>query len=314
MKKILFLVENTDNLTAINLIRAFGKQPVDVIPYFRDKHNQCTIVDTTTGAALLFGEKYYYPRDYDAALLWCWGTAEIGRQYLRLFEDQGVAVLNSSYQTAITDSKIGIARLFQKADISTPKTLCFDGTVDNTIGTHQFNNITEALGQPPYILKADYGTQGHGTKFLFSVQEAQQAITQHNSSLINSGFIIQEFIGDAEQPIFHYRILVIGNQVISTAIKATAPQPMSVSNVTAGGIVEWITVDKELKNLALEAVQASGLNVAGVDIMVSTHRQQRKVVVIEVNDGPGTKTFDKQGINVSQAIIDYFINRLNTSH
>ena len=113
MKKILFLVENTDNLTAINLIRAFGKQPVDVIPYFRDKHNQCTIVDTTTGAALLFGEKYYYPRDYDAALLWCWGTAEIGRQYLRLFEDQGVAVLNSSYQTAITDSKIGIARLFQ---------------------------------------------------------------------------------------------------------------------------------------------------------------------------------------------------------
>jgi len=309
MKRVLFLVENTESLTVINLIQAFKQQAVDVIPYFRNKQKQCSMIDTVMGTALLFDGKYYYPHDYDAALLWCWGTANIGSQYLRLFEDQGVEVLNSTYHTEVTDSKIGIVQLLQHADIPTPKTLCFS----NDTPIPPLNDIELALGQAPYILKADYGTQGRGIEFLFSIHEVQEAIVQRcRNGQVQSGFILQEFIGDPQQPIFHYRILVIGDQIIPTGMKVSAIQPMHVSNVSADGLIEWVAVDEEIENMALQAAQASGLNVAGVDIMMSTQKQQRKAVVLEVNDGPGTKTFDKQGINASQAIVDYFLHVINS--
>ena len=52
------------------------------------------------------------------------------------------------------------------------------------------------------------------------------------------------------------------------------------------------------------------MNVAGVDIMVKTEGKKEEFVILEVNDGPGTKTFDRKGINASKAIINFFIDTL----
>ena len=38
--------------------------------------------------------------------------------------------------------------------------------------------------------------------------------------------------------------------------------------------------------------------------------QNRRIVVLEVNDGPGTKTFDQQGYNTSRTVINHFFNHV----
>jgi hypothetical protein len=46
--------------------------------------------------------------------------------------------------------------------------------------------------------------------------------------------------------------------------------------------------------------------------MVSPHQDQSSILVLEVNDGAGTKTFDKAGLQASQKIVDFFVSRIES--
>jgi len=311
--KILFFVENAENETAKNLISSFGNHPVDIIPYYKGGINQCEVVERDGQQGVLFSEHFYRPSDYAAALLWCWGTADLGRKYLRIFEEQGVEVLNSTHHTEVTDSKIDFFRLLQKADIPSPKTIFLDDCL--SLHADSSDEVPDLLGPPPYVLKSNYGTRGEGIQFLRTLSDTQRAFNKLIEKGCSGGdFLLQEFIGNPEAAIHHYRVIVIGDQVLSQAIKATAKKPMSISNISAGSAVEWVDLDEDLKSVALDATRASGLTVAGVDIMVAPDRLDSPVLVLEVNDGPGTKTFDRAGFQLSQQIVDYFISRIKNNN
>ncbi len=308
---ILFLVESLENETAQNLVSEFKnvEHHVDIIPYFSHNENQCSIKNIRGMDILVFDDQVYIPQNYDAALLWCWGTASLGRKYLRIFEDQGVHVLNSTYDTEITDSKIQFANVLKNADAPTPKTLCFPS---NTC-IDDLSHIEKQLGKPPYVFKPDYGTQGFEVHFAFSEQDIQLfAENLRSKHPKNHGFIVQEFIGNPNEVISHYRVLVIGENVLPGLIKITAQNKMNVSNIAAGAHAELEPIHNELKKVALHAASASKLNVAGVDIMVKPGGKKEDIVILEVNDGPGTKTFDRKGINASKTIIDFFIDSLES--
>lgn len=306
---ILFLVECVENETAQNLVNEFKnvEHHVDIIPYFTNNEDQCSIKNIKGMNILVFDDQDYIPQNYDAALLWCWGTASLGRKYLRVFEDQGVYVLNSTYDTEITDSKIQFANTLKKADAPTPKTLCFHSNTS----IDDLSHIEKQLGKPPYVFKPDYGTQGFEVHFAFSGRDIQLfAENLRSNHPDNHGFIVQEFIGDPNKVISHYRVLVIGENVLPGLIKITAPKKMNVSNIAAGAYAELEPIHSELKKVALQAARASKLNVAGIDIMVKPGGRKEDIVILEVNDGPGTKTFDRKGINASKAIVDFFIDSL----
>lgn len=311
--KILFLIESLNNLTARNLSQAIknSQHQVDILPYFEGGTDQCAIIHHNGSPAICHQNTLYRPEDYDAALLWCWGTAALGRKYLRLLEDQGVAVLNSTYRTQITDSKNNITEQLHQQGVPTPKTLFFDANLKTPTYAELQQGLSPQANNPPYVFKPDYSTQGSGIAFITCDADLQQAIAQlkQQQSAFNQKFIVQEFIGAPGEPICHFRVLSIGDQVFPMAIKARAAKAMTVSNIAAGSSVELFPIshDQQLKQTALDAAKASGLNVAGIDLMVRTTNKQRDIVVLEVNDGPGTKTFDKQGFNASQAIADYFI-------
>lgn len=313
MMNILFLVESRDNQTASNLIDAFNEAgqrtelKVDVVPYHENGVNQCVIGEHQGRRALFYKDKPYFADDYQAAVLWSWGTATLGRYYLRFFENQGVKVLNSCGVTEVTDSKIRLTTLFEQANVPVPHTLYSNVLTKDGL----FEKVEKALGAPPYVFKADYGTRGQAVQFAYSVEELRQYAAQlEQASPEASDFIVQQFIGDSERPICHYRVLVIGDAVLPYALKVTATEPMKVSNIAAGATVEMVAVDDDLKQLSLKAAQVSGLNVAGVDLMSESTDNHENAVVLEINDGPGTKTFDRAGFNASSGIVDYFINRL----
>ncbi len=308
---ILFLVESLENETAGNLANElkYTEHNVDIVPYFSNNQDQCSIKNEHGTDVLIFDEQTYIPENYDGALLWCWGTAALGRKYLRIFEDQGVSVLNSTYDTEITDSKIQFATTLAQANAPVPKTICFDSndSIDN------ISIFQEQLGKPPYVFKPDYGTQGFEVRFAFSAQDIQLfAENLRKIQAHNHGFIVQEFIGDPDIVISHFRVLVIGDNVLPGLIKVTAKSKMNVSNIAAGGKAELEPIHNELKKVALLAAKSSKLNVAGVDIMVKPGGKKEDIVILEVNDGPGTKTFDRKGINASKAIIDFFIDSLES--
>ncbi len=311
--KILFLVEDENNVTAANLIAALRqtKNDVDVISYYSGKEDQCSIVINNGCPNISFNRRVYSPTDYDAALLWCWGTAAVGRKYLRIFENAGVIVLNSTYDTEITDSKVSLTKMLAKEGVSTPRTVFYG--VGSSV--RSVCCVKEKLGSPPYVFKPDYGTQGLGIEFALS--ESKLEVFARNLQN-QQGFLVQEFIGNSEKPISHYRVLVIGDSVISSAMKITASKPLAASNIARGGDVEFVRITNYLKTLALSATRTTGLKVAGVDIMTYTCGGEEKAVVLEVNDGPGTKTFDAHGLDVSAQIVDYFVRYANaqlvTSH
>lgn len=305
---ILFLVENAENLTARYLIEAFNEfeHSVDVIPYYSNGVNQCAIVTGIQGESLCYNGNLYSPQDYDAALLWSWGTAELGRQYLRFFEDRGVAVMNSSYDTEITDSKLKMHKRFQSQHIQTPTSMLMNTSmpVDHT-------TITRSLGSAPYVLKSDYSTQGQGIRFIRSIEELQVAITDlYTSQGQHSDYLLQAFMGNANLPISHYRALVIGDQVYHKGIKMTAPDPMACSNMANGSSAEIIDVNPSLRATALAAAHASGLKIAGVDLMQKYPGIPGEYTVLEVNDGPGTKTFERYGHSISLELIRFFLNHV----
>jgi len=126
-----------------------------------------------------------------------------------------------------------------------------------------------------------------------------------------SGFVLQEFVGSADQPITHYRVIVTGDQAFPTAMKVTAPSSLQVSNIFNGGTAEYIATNDTLAKRAQDATQASGLSVAGVDIMKVQRDGSDDYVVLEVNDGPGTKTFDKAGFALSQHIVKHVMAKLD---
>ena len=231
--KVLFLVENTESKTAINLINALKKTGhcVDIIAYFEGGRNQCSLLKEDGQLTLCYKSKKYLPSDYDGAFLWCWGTATLGRSYLRTFEDHGVTVLNSTYHTEITDSKVKLAKLFQGGSVRMPRTICFEtGANLNTI-----YNLEDTLGPAPYVFKPNYGTQGAGVCFVSAIDEIKQLAESLRFKYSNDyGFILQELIGNPCQPICHFRVLVIGEDIVPTAIKATASKLMNVSNISDG--------------------------------------------------------------------------------
>jgi ribosomal protein S6--L-glutamate ligase len=308
--KILFLAENLSNETALNVLYALKKtgHEIDAVPYFKDGADQCVISYEQGLQVLNYSGRTYRPSDYQGALLWCWGSANLGREYLRLFEDQGVTVLNSTYSTEIADSKIALTEKLRAAGVPVPRSVALHGGAM----MKSLDYLTERLGEPPYVVKADYGTQGTGVKFAYSLGQVGVIVKELNAQNADGkGILIQEFIGDPSRPISHYRVFVLGDSVISDAIHVSATSPMNVSNIAAGGIAKFISMNSEMESLALNATHALELEVAGVDLMTyKDNSGQRQIVVLEVNDGPGTKTFDKQNYGVSEQVANYFANKL----
>ncbi|MFT6387083.1 MAG: glutathione synthase/RimK-type ligase-like ATP-grasp enzyme [Cellvibrionaceae bacterium] len=310
--KIIFLVECIDNLTASNLVKSFSNTEhiVDVVSYFDNDQKQCVVVENGNIRTLLYNKRLYTPSEYDAALLWCWGTAHIGRDYLRIFEEQGVFVVNSAYDTEVTDSKNKLTAMLKYGGVSIPKTLFFDKGLCFDAYQKKLSLLEPSLGAHPYVFKPNYGTRGRGIQFVNSIEEINNITAMLDSKkVLNDGFILQEFIGDAGQAISHYRTLVLGESVFPYVLKITASSPMKVSNIAEGGLAEIVNITPDLTQASLLAAKVSGLKMAGVDLMVKNAESSGSaIVVLEVNDGPGTKTFDQAGCNASDAVVDFFIN------
>lgn len=154
------------------------------------------------------------------------------------------------------------------------------------------------LGGPPVVIKPRKGRQGRGVSLI----EDQAAMELAAQLLIrrSEGMLVQSFV--PPQGRRDLRFLVIGRRV-AAAMELTPPPGGFKANFHQGGVAKPLDPAHPLGREALAAAEALGLEVAGVDIMLSP---EYGPLISEVNYSPGFKALEKiTGVDVAGAIVEH---------
>jgi len=134
------------------------------------------------------------------------------------------------------------------------------------------------VGGAPLVIKLLEGTQGRGVVLAETNKAAESVIEAFRE--LRANFMVQEFISEAGGS--DIRCFVIGDKVVA-AMKRQAKEGEFRSNLHRGGVATMVKITPEERSTAVRAAKIMGLNVAGVDLLRSSHGS----VVMEVNSSPG---------------------------
>ncbi|HYE77341.1 MAG TPA: RimK family alpha-L-glutamate ligase [bacterium] len=211
------------------------------------------------------------------------------------FELMGVPTVNTSAAAARAGNKLRAHQFLAKHHIPTPKTILARRP------DHIERDLT-LLGGPPVILKLLQGTQGVGVM----IADSRQGIESILETFWGLGHIIlmQQYIKESGGT--DVRVLVVGGQVIG-AMRRKAQTGQFRANIHRGGVGEIISLTQEEEEIALLATEVMGLDIAGVDLIMSNDGP----LVVEVNSSPGFKGFEDAQMaagmapNIGELFIQY---------
>ena len=213
-----------------------------------------------------------------------------GTAVVRQFEMMGVYVVNESQAITRSRDKLRSMQLLAGSGVGLPVT-GFAHSPDDTDGLIGF------IGKPPYIIKLLEGTQGKGVVLAETRKAAESVIDAFRN--LDAYFLVQEFIAEASGA--DLRCFVVGDQVVA-AMMRKAKEGEFRSNLHRGGKAVQVEISKEECNVALQAAEIMGLEVAGVDLIRSNHG----ALVLEVNSSPGLEGIEKStAIDVAGLIIEH---------
>jgi ribosomal protein S6--L-glutamate ligase len=116
---------------------------------------------------------------------------------------------------------------------------------------------------------------------------------------LGSNILVQEYIKEAGGS--DIRCFVVGGEVIA-AMKRQAREGEFRSNLHRGGTAELVEVTDDERQTAINAAEAVGLNVCGVDLL----RSARGPLIMEVNSSPGLNGIEHAtGRDVASMIIEF---------
>lgn len=200
-----------------------------------------------------------------------------GTAVLRQFEMKGTFVAASSLAINRSRNKLRSMQLLAKYNVGIPKTIIANSDVDT-------DEILDAFGRGPYIIKTLRGTHGKGV-ILAETKKAAKAVMQA-FYVENVNFMVQEFIEESAGT--DIRVLVIGGRIYASIKRQNLDDDFR-SNTHLGGQGEKIKLNEEEKKAAKKAAKVMGLPICGVDMM----RSSRGPLILEVNSSASIKTPEK---------------------
>lgn len=217
-----------------------------------------------------------------------------GTAVLRQFEVANTYSVNESMAISRSRDKLRAHQLLARKGIGMPVT----GYAHSAKAT---DDLISFVGGAPLVVKIMESTHGNGV-FLAETYKAAESVINAFRGL-NADFLVQEFIKEAGGA--DIRCFVIGERVVA-AMKRQAAEGEFRSNLHMGGSATIVKLAPDERALAVKAAKVIGLDLAGVDIIRSTHGP----LVLEVNSSPGLQGIETAtGKDVAGAIIEYMEKR-----
>jgi len=202
---------------------------------------------------------------------------------LKLIENEGIPIINSSTPTMADYSKSYAFKLMRENNVRTPETEIYDlnSTIEEKI---------KKLGGFPIMVKRDSGGRAFELKKCDSLTEIKSAIkTIENSTDYRGKIILQKFVSPTEDK--DYRIWVLGGKVIfyhrrSLLSIKEEEKPWLASRSLGSRIIPADgPLPKELEDLAISAAKSVKAELDVLDILNTSEGY----VVIENNLTPNLR-------------------------
>lgn len=246
--------------------------------------------------ATLDAEPYLLP-DYDAVVPRFGSTStKMGCAVLRHFEAKNVPCLNNERAFLQARDKWLSLQILVQAGIAVPNTVLAGGE-------YQANEAVAQI-RSPTILKTLSGSQGIGVILADKVQSAVSILETLKQADVP--VLLQDFIEEAKGS--DLRCFVVGNRVVAS-MRRIGQNGEFRANFHRGGTAEKIQLNEQEKTIAIKAAQALGLDVAGVDLILS----EQGPLVLEVNAAPGLEMIEKtSGIDIAVQMIAYLERKVKS--
>lgn len=215
---------------------------------------------------------------------------DYGLAVVKQFEAIGMFTVNSAQAIAESRDKMRCLQVLTQAGLQVPPTVLTRSYEGLPAAVHAVRGL-------PVILKVLQGTQGVGVMLIHTPISLGSVIDTLRA--LDQDVILQQFIAEAAGR--DYRAIVIGNQVVA-AMMRTAPEGEFRSNIHRGGSGTPVQLPREFERAAVKAAKILGLQVAGVDLMDSSHGP----LVLEVNSSPGFEGIEKAtGLNIAAMLMKH---------
>ena len=213
-----------------------------------------------------------------------------GVAIVRQFERKGTIVLNKSKGITQSRDKLLACQLMSDSNIPVPVTAHVGSWKDTA-------RAVSRVGGTPCVIKSTEGTHGYGVFLAKSEQQARQLVYQMLER--NMRPLVQEYIKESHGQ--DIRVLVVGGKVVA-AMKRKANGSEFRSNFHLGGSVQKVEINEEEERIACLAASAMGLDLAGVDMLISS----RGPLILEVNSSPGLEGIESStGVNIAGEVTKY---------
>ncbi len=220
---------------------------------------------------------------------------DYGLAVVRQFEMSGAYCLNQAAAIGAARDKLHALQVLARRGVAMPTTAFARSPKDT-------RHVLGLVGGAPLVIKLLQGSQGRGVVLAETSQAAESVISAFRD--LDADILVQEFVSEAKGA--DIRCFVIGGKVVA-AMKRQAKAGDFRSNLHQGGEALPVKITAAERDLAVRAVKALGLQVAGVDIL----RAHDGPKVIEVNASPGLQGVERaSGKDVAGLIILHIERRI----
>ncbi|MCX6740013.1 MAG: RimK family alpha-L-glutamate ligase [Candidatus Parcubacteria bacterium] len=199
---------------------------------------------------------------------------------IKQFEISGTPVINGSLAVSRAKNKLKTLQVLSQKKVPIPKTFI----VSNS---NYIDDVISDLGTFPLILKTLSGSHGNGVSIIESKRGFKSLIEMIVKDATSDPVIVQEYVKESTGK--DIRVFIVGRRIIAAMERIATRRGEFRSNFHLGARVRVAELSEEEKHIAFKAVEACGLDVAGVDII----RTNSGPKVLEVNANPGLEGISK---------------------
>lgn len=218
-------------------------------------------------------------------------NVDLQSSVVRQLELVGMPVLNKYDSIVRAKNKLKTLQILSHYGIPIPKTVVIGSRDD-------LKSAIDRVGGAPVILKYPFGSLGSGVVIAESYRAALSTLDLLWSSAVTQIMLVQEYVKESKGK--DIRIFVVGGKVVAS-MQRSAKKGEFRSNAALGGSGKGIEISDEYQDIAIKSARLLGLEMAGVDIIITNHGP----AVLEVNCNPGFEELEEATcVDVAKAIVE----------